>query len=436
MRAIYEAGELCDGTVILGDRQFPVCRMLLSAASPFFKSAFMGGFRESAQCSVTLDPTLPADCVDALLKHAHVPVGSGITLNPESFLSTADQLGFSDLIPAASRALIDTLSPGNLLARLVLADRYELADLLTRGVELFSEHAVDICGSPEFASLLPQSLLSKVLSHQDTTASELPLFEGLLAWTRHDSARAVAFDELLEHVRLPELGIQYLISSVVHAEEVVRSSRARQLVQEAMAFLTVPEQRLELTSPRMESRRNLPAFLSQSSGGIAVTYEGSAIRFCRRSFSSGDHGSAHCALSSEKITTPKLSWTVRVIKGRANGKGWVAVGVIAKAVGSAGVEMIDWTIPDSCYAWGGRGGQMYVAGKLVVVGQHGWVEWRTDDTAQMTLDVVAGTLSMKHTRQGVTSTHQLTGLDPSKEWRLYVNLVVNDTAVEITRARV
>jgi len=55
--------------------------------------------------------------------------------------------------------------------------------------------------------------------------------------------------------------MQYIIENVVHAEEVLRSVRAKMLVQMAMAFLTVPEQRLALASPRMEPRRGrLPAF--------------------------------------------------------------------------------------------------------------------------------------------------------------------------------
>ena len=51
--------------------------------------------------------------------------------------------------------------------------------------------------------------------------------------------------------------------------------------------------------------------------------------------------------------------------------------------------------------------------------------------AKMTLDVAAGTLSMEHTRGGVVSQHQLDGLDPTNEWRLYVNLCGMGAAVEL-----
>ena len=126
--------------------------------------------------------------------------------------------------------------------------------------------------------------------------------------------------------------MQYLIESVVHAEEVLRSARAQTLVQMAMAFLTVPEQRLALASPRMEPRQGcLPAFGSK--GGIDVTRAGRAtiLRLC--SFDAQSN-SEHVALSSETFQASRLCWTVRVIKGNGGdigyrGAPWMCLGVIA-----------------------------------------------------------------------------------------------------------
>ena len=229
--------------------------------------------------------------------------------------------------------------------------------------------------------------------------------------------------------------MQYIIENVMHAEEVLRSVRAKTLVQMAMAFLTVPEQRLALASPRMEPRRGrLPAFGSKD--GIDVTRAGRAtiLRLC--SFDA-ESNSEHVALSSETFQASRLCWTVRVIKGRdldghlhqgslnTYKAGWICLGVIADPDPD----------PDSysykqAYAWGGQLGQVYVGGKTDYK-RGGWSAWRTDDTAKMTLDVAAGTLSMEHTRGGVVSQHQLDGLDPTKDWRLYVNFCGIGSSVEL-----
>jgi hypothetical protein len=63
---LYEAGQLCDGKLVLNGRTFPVSRILLAAASPFFRSAFTGGMREG-EGTVQLDPSLQPEGVEALL---------------------------------------------------------------------------------------------------------------------------------------------------------------------------------------------------------------------------------------------------------------------------------------------------------------------------------------------------------------------------------
>ena len=41
--SMYDGGQLCDGKVHLDGVDYPVCRMVISAASPFFKAAFSAG---------------------------------------------------------------------------------------------------------------------------------------------------------------------------------------------------------------------------------------------------------------------------------------------------------------------------------------------------------------------------------------------------------
>ena len=76
LRSLYEAHECCDAEVVLRDRTFPVSRMSVCAASPFFRATFAGGMREGAEHRVTLDPSLSAESVELLLAYAHAPGGT------------------------------------------------------------------------------------------------------------------------------------------------------------------------------------------------------------------------------------------------------------------------------------------------------------------------------------------------------------------------
>ena len=135
-----------------------------------------------------------------------------------------------------------------------------------------------------------------------------------------------------------------------------------------------------------------------------------------------------------QVGASRLCWTVRVIKGKGTvgsrpagpSDSWLCVGVIADP--DCPPESFS---DETCYAWGGQAGQVYMGDGKIDNGRGGWDAWRTDDTAKMTLDVAAGTLSMEHTRGGVVSQHQLDGLDPTKEWRLYVNCCGIGSSVEL-----
>jgi len=111
-------------------------------------------------------------------------------------------------------------------------------------------------------------LFASILCHDACTAPEAPLYEALLAWRSHDDARhCEAFDTLLEHVRLPSLGLDYLVDNVMHAPEVVASARAQQLVKDAIAYLSLPSRRATLSSPSLQPRGPASTILTRSEWG-------------------------------------------------------------------------------------------------------------------------------------------------------------------------
>ena len=253
---IYEAGELCDGEVKLGQRTYPVSRMVLASASPFFKAAFSGTMREGVQQAVTLDATLSATAVEALLRFAHAPGPIAVPEDEvEDLIAAADLLNIVDAVPLIASQLVTSVTRENCLVRLGLAGRYDLDALAKVALETIDKHFADVAASDAFRQL-PVEALTHLLKVDDMeTTEETAIYEALLAWVAHDASRAAHFDSLFELVRLPHLGTAYLVSNVMHAPPVLASARAEQLVREAMLWITVPEQRDALASPRTVARR-------------------------------------------------------------------------------------------------------------------------------------------------------------------------------------
>jgi hypothetical protein len=271
---MYEAGEMCDAVVELAGQTYPVSRIMLSAASTFFHGVFADGMREGSERAVKLDPMLDQTSVELLLRFAHAPVRSHANVDAEEFARAVDQLGFLELLPTGSRLLADTMDVSSCLRRLDFAHRlpHMLDVVLDRGIEIISEHAVELCATSAFTAL-HKDVLSAILSHDKLSCeNEVPLYEGLLSWRAADPARhGEQFDALIELVRLPSLGLEYLVGHVMHANEILASSRVKRLVQEAIAFLTVPAQRAALTSVRTSPRTTMRSEILTASEAKLVT---------------------------------------------------------------------------------------------------------------------------------------------------------------------
>jgi hypothetical protein len=138
--------------------------------------------------------------------------------------------------------------------RLGLAGRYDLDALAEAALQTIDAHFAEVAASDAFRQL-PVEAVTRLLKGDGMDTEEAALYEAVLAWVAHDASRAADFDSLLELVRLPDLGMAYLVSNVMHAAPILASARAQQLVREAVLWLTVPEQRDALASPRTVSRR-------------------------------------------------------------------------------------------------------------------------------------------------------------------------------------
>ena len=210
----FESSELCDGTVVIGDRTFPISRMMLAAASPFFAGALASTFREGANKTITLDPTLAKSSVEALIRFAHGGASEALRVPAdqlENLVVAADQLGFTNVLRArtlppcppdaartsavptprlharsppfyllwspplalaltphtpaalAAERLRQTLVPANTIERLILAERHSLPTLARGCIEVVGQHYLQM---RQAIASLSQGCLELLLRHE------------------------------------------------------------------------------------------------------------------------------------------------------------------------------------------------------------------------------------------------------------------------------
>ena len=316
--SLYESGELCDGEVKHCSTTYSVSRMNLAAASKFFRVAFVGGMRESTCASVTVDPSMPAACLEALLHYAHsgtLKVPNGLE---EELMSAADQLEFLSVLPILMPRLTATVSAENCLNRLTLATRRELTALTERAVQVVDTHFATLAAAHAFNEL-PEDALTAILHNPNIQTAEVQLYETLVAWCGHRTERS--FDMLLEHISLADLGIKYLLESVMHSPLVLASARARDLVKAAMGHLTLnatEREDLAVTTivrhrmPYIDLSFCRPAGQTSPHGTINIVEAGKVV-------SRESHNSWKGAIATELLPSQKrAAWCVQVTSGLAS----------------------------------------------------------------------------------------------------------------------
>ena len=282
--------------------------MVLASASPFFKAAFSGTMREGVQQAVALDASLSATAVEALLKFAHAP--GPITVpedEVEDLLAAADILSIADAVPLIASQLGTSVTRESCLVRLGLAGRYDLDALAKAALKTIDKHFADV-RRPRRSSAARGGIDTPAQGRRHGK-QETAFYEALLAWIAHDASRAADFDSLLELVRLPDLGTAYLVANVMHAKTTMASARAQQLVREAVLWLTVPEQRDALASPRTEPRRKYLDVRFDTVAPSGVRLENDGKKVSRTSYHSWMGARASISLGA---LGRRATWKLRV----------------------------------------------------------------------------------------------------------------------------
>jgi hypothetical protein len=111
-----------------------------------------------------------------------------------------------------------------------------------------------------------------------------PPTHGVVLIEPYGRALAVgSLDDLLGYISLAELGVKYLLDHVVHAPPVLASTRAKDLVRDAMGRLTLPPaERAALASPNTAVRRsralNIDLKFDRRPRYVAVSEDGKLVR--------------------------------------------------------------------------------------------------------------------------------------------------------------
>eukprot|EP00063_Salmo_salar_P063616 XP_014038451.1 PREDICTED: kelch-like protein 5 [Salmo salar] len=281
METYLRTKQLCDVTLVSGDRRIPAHRLVLSSVSDYFAAMFTSDVREAKQEEVKMEGVDP-DALWVLVQYAYTGRVELREDTIECILSVSCLLQLQPVVQACCNFLIKQLHPSNCLGIRSYADTQSCSQLHHAAHSFTMENFVEVVEGQEFL-LLPLEEMDRLLSSDDMNVpDEETVVTALLSWVRHDvSTRQPQLPSLLAHIRLPLLEAQFLAD--LECNPLLRDSvECQRLLMEGMKYHLLPHRRPLLQSPRTRPRKSTVGAMFAVGGMDATKGATSIEQYCLR----------------------------------------------------------------------------------------------------------------------------------------------------------
>ncbi|XP_078585317.1 kelch repeat and BTB domain-containing protein 8-like [Branchiostoma floridae x Branchiostoma japonicum] len=196
---LQKAGVLQDVVIKVEDRLFPCHRLVLSAASPYFRAMFTSDMSESRQKTVTLQG-LDAGAFGEILSYIY----SG-TLNVDKvqpLYQAADLLQLDYVRDTCSSYMDMSVQRSTCVDLYKFADFFSVDSVLKRSLHFICMHFAEVASREEFCSLSVNQL-TEIISHDELDVKEeTTVWEAVVRWVQHSREdRLHHLPSILPHIR-------------------------------------------------------------------------------------------------------------------------------------------------------------------------------------------------------------------------------------------
>ncbi|XP_015282981.1 PREDICTED: kelch-like protein 6 [Gekko japonicus] len=244
--------SLTDVTLCVDNMKFSCHRVVLAAASNYFRAMFCNDLKEKHEENIVIKG-VDAETMQILLDYTYTSKVLITKENVQKVLEAASLFQFLRMVEACSNFLNDALQPDNCVGILRLADAHSLDNLKQQVKKYIIHNFTQVLNCDEFLEL-PLDVLYHVLKSDDLCVTEeAEVFETVINWVRCKIPERLPFlPHILESVRLPLLDPWYFVETV-EADLLIRQCPdVFPLLQEArMYHLSGNEIISERTKPRM-----------------------------------------------------------------------------------------------------------------------------------------------------------------------------------------
>nr|XP_020658712.1 kelch-like protein 6 [Pogona vitticeps] len=244
--------SLTDVTLCVDGMNFSCHRVVLAAASNYFRAMFCNDLKEKYEEKIVIKG-VDAETMQILLDYTYTSKMLITKENVQKVLEAASLFQFLRMVDACSNFLIEALQPENCVGILRLADTHSLDKLKQQVKNYIIQNFTQVLNYDEFLELPADVLYCMLKSDDLCVTEEAQVFETVVNWVHFKMAeRLPLLPYVLEGVRLPLLDPWYFVETVEANSLIRQCPDVFPLLQEArMYHLSGNEIISERTKPRM-----------------------------------------------------------------------------------------------------------------------------------------------------------------------------------------
>lgn len=230
---------LTDVTLIVGSEKMKAHRVMLAAASPYFKAMFTGGLKECEAREVTIHDVCPATMY-LILDFIYTGQIRVTELTVCRLLPAAAMFQVTDVIRACCIFLERQLSPGNAIGIANFAEQYSCVELQSKANQYILRNFSQVCEEEEFTQLTPNQLVELIRRDELNVTEEREVYNAVLRWVKtNEEERRPMMHCVLSAVRCQFLTPSFLNDQMKNCEVIKRIPACKEYLAQIFKELTL-----------------------------------------------------------------------------------------------------------------------------------------------------------------------------------------------------
>ncbi|XP_021693093.1 kelch-like ECH-associated protein 1 [Aedes aegypti] len=230
---------LTDVTLVIEKETFQAHKVVLSAASPYFKAMFTSGLKESEMSRITLQGVCPTAMARILffMYTGHIRV-TEVTVC--QLLPAATMFQVPNVVDACCSFLERQLDPTNAIGIANFAEQHGCELLLQRANQFIERNFNQICHEEEFLQLSVIQLICLIKRDELNVQCERDVYDAVLKWVRYDAEnRYPKMEHILYAVRCQLLTPNFLKEQMSSCDVLKRVPACREYLAKVFEDLTL-----------------------------------------------------------------------------------------------------------------------------------------------------------------------------------------------------